>query len=716
MIKVSVVIPCYNAERYLCECLDSVAGQTLREIEIICIDDGSTDGTLSILGEYQKKDSRIVVLKQKNLYAGVARNRGIDESKGKYLIFWDADDFFEPDALEQMYDQCQADNADICVCSFRVYDDLAGCLVSSNHGLSLKYLPEAVPFSCQDYPDAAFRFSSSAPWNKMLRREFVLKEGLQFQAIQRANDLYFVCMSVALAGRITVVDKILVNYRRFTATSLQETSTDMPFDFYIALKALRQGLSERNLFQLLERSFINLALANAVYTLSVLKSKETWIRVVKRLRGEIFRELGVLGHTKSFFFLPSHYDKMNFLLNITEEELVLHEPELRKDGKTAKKPSPATQAGPDGFLKISVIIPVYNTEDYLEECLRSVMRQTLRDIEIICIDDGSTDCSPGILEMLNREDGRIQVLRQENQGLSLARNAGIREAKGEYIVFLDSDDLLVWCALEHLYNRAKADELDELFFGGESFYKPVELYKEYPVYRTYYHYKNSYESVETGQSLFVRLRENDDFKPSACLHMLRRAFLEESRLAYYPGIIHEDNLFVLQSLMNSQRAGVLPEPLYLRRVRPESTMTTRRSWKNTYGYLVCIRETGKSMATLNIGNMDFAESIAKYQVQMGCSAEKALKNLTTEEIRAELSKLPAHERSEIALLLESFRQNRVLKECGEAQKKKLSYLQKKVKRLNKRNNELLRSLSYRIGRLISAPLCFLRRLLSIQKN
>ena len=104
--------------------------------------------------------------------------------------------------------------------------------------------------------------------------------------------------------------------------------------------------------------------------------------------------------------------------------------------------------------EISVIIPVYNTEKYLSECLDSVLAQTFKDIEIICVNDGSSDNSGRILEEYTKRDTRIKVITQSNQGLSAARNAGLDEAKGEWIAFLDSDDRLPPYALEVLYQIA----------------------------------------------------------------------------------------------------------------------------------------------------------------------------------------------------------------------------------------------------------------------
>jgi len=115
MIKVSVIVPVYNCENYLSEMLDSILNQSMKEIEVICVDDGSTDGSAQILKEYADKDARVTVLTQENAGAGIARNAGIKIAQGKYLSILDSDDWFEPDMLEKAYQKCEQDRADLCV-------------------------------------------------------------------------------------------------------------------------------------------------------------------------------------------------------------------------------------------------------------------------------------------------------------------------------------------------------------------------------------------------------------------------------------------------------------------------------------------------------------------------------------------------------------------------------------------------------------------------
>lgn len=150
MVKVSVIIPVYNAERHINQCLDSLLNQSLKEIEVICVDDGSTDSSVQIIKEYTEKDGRVKLVQQKNSYAGVARNNGMQIAAGEYMMFLDSDDFFEADMLLEMYEKAVADEADVCLCSARKYNDKTGEYTYSISYLDLRYFPESCPFSAKD--------------------------------------------------------------------------------------------------------------------------------------------------------------------------------------------------------------------------------------------------------------------------------------------------------------------------------------------------------------------------------------------------------------------------------------------------------------------------------------------------------------------------------------------------------------------------------------
>ena len=138
-LKVSVIIPVYNVEQYLNQCLDSVINQTLKDIEIICVDDGSTDNSFKMLEEYAQKDNRIKVIHQKNKGAAAARNEGLYIAQGKYLSFLDSDDFFEIDMLEQMYNCAEKYNTDIVVCKSKV---ISNGIIKDNTNIKDFLLPK----------------------------------------------------------------------------------------------------------------------------------------------------------------------------------------------------------------------------------------------------------------------------------------------------------------------------------------------------------------------------------------------------------------------------------------------------------------------------------------------------------------------------------------------------------------------------------------------
>jgi len=661
MIKVSVIIPVYNAERFLRGCLNSVIKQSLREIEIICVDDASTDGSPTILSVYAKLDKRVKVLTQESTsYAGVARNRGMAEALGEYLVFWDADDFFEPDALERMYLQCKKDAADVCVCSGRIYDMITHQLVSSKYYLNLSQLPPALPFAAQEHPDNAFLLTNPAPWNKMFRKEFVENEGISFQGLRSSNDVAFVYTAIAMAQRITAVDRILINYRSKTTDSLQETNAKSPFCFYEALLQLRERLTQRNVFHIFERVYLELALGMCLYNLNYQKTKEAWYVVALRLKSEIFKDLGLSKCPRSYFSEES-YSQLRWLLKTKPKALAVFEPTLQKDESSRCEPMQKDAIEGDDPIKYSVIIPVHGAAAYLEECLNSVTRQTLADIEIICLDDGSTEGSTTVLEQYQQSDKRIRVLTQEVPGLSQARNKGLQEAQGEYLLFLNCNDLLAWCALEHVYSLAqesskKEGSFDLLFFEGESFYDPPELFRDLPMHRDYHRY--SLEDCGTamnGQKLFTKLVSARSFKHVVGMQIIRRSFLTDNNVTFVSNIRNEDNSFIVRCLTLAKRALVHKEPLYLRRIIPDSILS-KKTWRYVYDNLTSVQEIEKTMQGEEVREEGFTESIDSFQKLIEGAVAHTLASLSKEEIDEQMAALPPDEHAEIALQMSAIQQ------------------------------------------------------------
>ncbi|MCM1010130.1 MAG: glycosyltransferase [Fusobacterium sp.] len=277
MTKVSIVIPVYNVERYLRECLDSVINQTLKDIEIICVDDGSTDSSLAILNEYAARDNRITVLKQKNKGAGVARNLGLAHSCGDYLYFMDSDDYLELNALEKIYKRIVDTNAEICVFKNGTYYQSTGEVMPCNWEHSVLNIPDKETFNKYDIPNVFFQFCNPPAWSKLYKASFIKKNHLEFQNLKTCNDVYFNYMSLALANSITFLNETLLTWR----TEHSCTTATRGKYIYCVLKAykkIKNDLSKKD-FELLADTFYKKVNGSFVYEIGKVegqKQKDYW--------------------------------------------------------------------------------------------------------------------------------------------------------------------------------------------------------------------------------------------------------------------------------------------------------------------------------------------------------------------------------------------------------------------------------------------------------
>lgn len=241
------------------------------------------------------------------------------------------------------------------------------------------------------------------------------------------------------------------------------------------------------------------------------------------------------------------------------------------------------------MIKVSVIIPIYNVELYLEEALDSIINQTLKEIEIILINDGSTDNSLNIVRKYEREDRRVIVINQKNQGQSIARNEGLKIVRGKYIYFMDSDDYIELDTLELCYQKAEKEKLDFLFFDAISFSKNYKLATNIFTYDR----SKLIEKNQRGQEYLRILIETKNFRCPPWLYFININYLKNNDIYFYPGIIHEDELFAYKLYLNAERVNYINRKFFKRRLRENSTMTAPKSEKNIIGYLTVARELKK---------------------------------------------------------------------------------------------------------------------------
>ena len=250
--------------------------------------------------------------------------------------------------------------------------------------------------------------------------------------------------------------------------------------------------------------------------------------------------------------------------------------------------------------KVSVIIPVYNTEDYIAETMLSIMNQSLKEIEIIVINDGSTDNSLEVIKNTGREDTRVKIISRPNKGLSLTRNEGVDAATGKYVYFMDSDDILEVVTLEECYQACETETLDFVFFDAVAF-KGKEVHE---IMNHYDRTQKIKKEFVNGKEWMDHLMDEHAFHSSACLFVINRAFLKKHNIEFYPKIIHEDNLFTPLLYVKAEKVKYLQKPFFKRRVREDSIMTSAFKRKNMDGYITVAIEVLNEAAKENKENGD----------------------------------------------------------------------------------------------------------------
>lgn len=227
MLKISTIIPVYNAAKYISRCLDSILSQGIEEQEIICVDDGSTDSSLEILRKYEKAHSNIHVLTQPNRYAGVARNNGLTIATGEYVHFMDADDYVLPGAYAKVYEAAKAASADYVKTRSKTFDMQSG-LLTENKYFSMSGFPKSIygkVCSLTDCHDVLLN-TARAPWTSFVKRSYLTKYDIKFNSLKCVNDRSFYMDVIMHTNRIVICDCYMVCYQMNNKESLMGIRDD----------------------------------------------------------------------------------------------------------------------------------------------------------------------------------------------------------------------------------------------------------------------------------------------------------------------------------------------------------------------------------------------------------------------------------------------------------------------------------------------------------
>ncbi len=577
---VSVIVPVYNAAAFLRQTLDCICGQTLKEIEIILVDDGSSDETPAILQEYAARDSRIILLQQEHEYAGAARNKGMAIARGKYYSFLDADDIFEPTMLEKMVARAEEVGADVVICKADSFNTETGKHQHMRHQLK-GYYPEGLnkkKFNvAEEMPQLLCAFQPWA-WDKLFLADHVRKLNLSFGTTHRVNDILFVYPATAAAKVASIIDdEVLVHYR-ISTTQLSSAGAIMK-DVMCMVDNARATHDKMK----------KVGIAGDIMTSFCCRIAGSLAWTVSRVRGN--DRVILLEHIRKF---EAEHNLMNSIKEASKKNEfreVLNDKNSMPLYQAINMPNTYKVTYSENSDKydiypvVSVVIPIYNVSTYLREALDSVISQSYHHLQIICVNDGSTDNSLEIIKEYAEKDARIVVLDGPNGGYGKAMNRGLEVANGKYMAIFEPDDVLPENAYATLIKLAEANKLDLVKGCGSRF--RVERGKRV-VFNTPKFNKNYCNRVITPrndlQSFLI------DMNTWTGLYKLE--FLRDNEIVYNetPGASYQDNGMFFLSLAYANRVMYCNEEVYLcRRDNPNSSvhslMNKPYAMRDEYAYI-----------------------------------------------------------------------------------------------------------------------------------
>ncbi len=536
--KISVIIPCYNVEHYIIECLDSVCSQTLKDIEVICVDDCSTDGTIKKIEEYQKKENRIILIKSNNKsYAAESRNKGINIAKGEFVAFMDSDDFY-PDTkvLADLYETAKRENVQICGGGLAYFKRnkivKAETFYSFNKDRKVQYIDYQ-----HDYGFTRFIYN----------RLFLISNNIKFPNYIVQEDPVFFVNAMTKAKEFFALKRLVYCYR----------ITD--HDHFASEQQIREGFVSMTWL-------LNFCKKQNLYKLHM--------TICKRLCSSWFAKRAQL-------LIKTHSDNKEIVRNLLQS---FDYNIIYSFDTNFELPELYTQLIPD-VHKISVIIPVYKVEKYLEKSIKSVMSQTYKNLEIILVDDGSPDKCPQMCEKLAKTDSRILVVHKTNGGLSSARNAGLDVATGQYIYFLDSDDYIEPDTLEIMLNAMQKNYADIVIGWVKPFYIGTEKPTAFDGMVRYF----TPADFNLGNSE-KKLWPYDILKLPAVAwgKLYKKSIIEKYNLRFDEGLINEDEGFKWYYNTKIKTGVFIPNEFYNYLIRPDSIMGNKQTNGDKIGDILLI--------------------------------------------------------------------------------------------------------------------------------
>ena len=553
--KVSILIPSLNSGDFIRECMESVVRQTLQDIEIICIDAGSTDGTLEILREYEREDSRIRLIISDKKSMGYQYNLGLDTATGDYIGMVETDDWVEADTFECLWMAASRQDVDIVAANQYLYYTKPE--IYNQRFENLRRCPYEKVFCPKD----VLHSFAVKPliWSAIYRRSMLKDNNIRFNETPGASfqDTGFHFLVMTVAKTAFFLDRYFYHYRSDGETQSINSGGKVyslcdEAHYYERFLEGRPADKSRLLNPYMAWKF------DKYYWNFTRVSPESQWEFLMRFREEF------MIHQKEGLLKDNAFDTSVSNLPLETIHEIIYNP-VRLFRKTCKKycTLPTDEKLPKAELLkesetktpcVSIIIPLSNEENRVVASIESAQKQTLENIEIICVDDGSDDSTLRLVLERAEVDKRFTVLHQGTQGTASAKNRGLVYAKGKYILFLCAGDRLQEDAAEKLVSLADEYNLDLLYFDTIS----VNGQENKAVCG---HILNDKE-VMTGAEYFISACEEGTYAPFACQALYNREYLANRNIRFPDGMFYEDRAFMFGALTQAERVLHLKEPLY----------------------------------------------------------------------------------------------------------------------------------------------------------
>jgi glycosyltransferase involved in cell wall biosynthesis len=645
-VRVSVIVPVYNTEKYLRQCLDSLVGQTLTDMEIIVVNDGSSDGSLALAREYERRHSNIHVIDQANQGLSAARNAGMKRARGEYVGFLDSDDWASLDMFESLYHRAVQDASDLVIADTKVFfEDQNRVDVFWDRAVWAE-LPDRVknaPFELKEEPRVLLL--EPAAWKRLYKRDFLRQCKFEFPVGLIFEDIPAHFTLLLKAKAISLLDKPVCFYRTGRPGKITDRTDRTVFQMFDVFELVQEclrasqvgdriwslylkvqmrccswlynqvpspqrreflarwttqyarvprkafalyerqfgGLRDRLLMQCVRKGwaawFANVATQRITMPLKayITLRYRPWRRIYEAVhrraaayRAAISRRLAANGSAASAGVARLE-NKVASLRRSLAREL----PSLRRRiaglaraessadvscWRIKNAPQVITVEG-QSACAVSVVVPVYNVERCLPQCIESLIHQTLDDMQIILVNDGSKDRSLEIIKDYARRHPRILCIDKPNGGCASARNAGMRAARGEYVGFVDSDDWVDASMFKKLHDKAVQCNADIVQCGLVKYYERENRYD--PVNED-----RLASLVERAGNRMDRVRDLLCLQPTMWRRIYRRSMLQENNIAFPQDVRMFDDLpFQFMALACCRTIAIVNEPLYYYRLQ-----------------------------------------------------------------------------------------------------------------------------------------------------